>query len=145
MKDFIFVSTAALTQLAPTPVLAILATPLPAMDSVAQVRLCTSYYYGHSVEQVFINQFDSDNNHFHELLLLDVDECARGTAMCSHNCQDTPGSYTCSCRSGYALNVDGRTCESMNSYYCLLKESKRKIREIERENGGRVGDRDRQI
>ena len=41
MKDLIFVSTAVSTQLAPTPVLAMLATPLPAMDSVAQVSLCT--------------------------------------------------------------------------------------------------------
>ena len=57
MKDFIFVSTAASTQLAPTPVLAILAIPLPAMDSVAQVSLCTSHSY--AIEQVFY-QFDSD-------------------------------------------------------------------------------------
>ena len=42
MKDLIFVSTAASTQLAPTPVLAMLATPLPAMDSVAQVSLRTT-------------------------------------------------------------------------------------------------------
>ena len=48
------------------------------------------------------------------LLPLDIDECASGTAMCAHNCQDTPGSYTCSCRTGYALNADGRTCASMN-------------------------------
>ena len=62
--------------------------------------------------------------------------------MCAHNCQDTPGSYTCSCRSGYALNVDGHTCSSMNNnYYCLLK---REIREKERRIGGKWV-RDRQI
>ena len=62
--------------------------------------------------------------------------------MCAHNCQDTLGSYTCSCRSGYALNVDGRTCAGMN---CLQKRlKKREIGEKERENGRRMNDRDRQ-
>ena len=52
MKDLAFVSTAASTQLAPTPVLAMLATPLLAMDSVAQVGLynIVLYYYGYAVE-----------------------------------------------------------------------------------------------
>ena len=117
-KDFTFVSTAASTQLAPTPVLAILAIPLLSMDSVAQVSLCTSCSY--AAEQVFFRQFLL-------FLPLDIDECASGTDACAHSCQDTQGSYTCSCRSGYALNADGRTCASMK---------KREIREKERENRG---------
>ena len=43
-------------------------------------------------------------------IFTDIDECAAGTHMCAQNCQDTQGSYTCSCRSGFALNADGRTC-----------------------------------
>ena len=40
----------------------------------------------------------------------DDDECTLGTDTCTHSCRDTPGSYVCSCRSGYILNADGRTC-----------------------------------
>ena len=36
-----------------------------------------------------------------------------GTDMCAQDCTDTVGSYTCSCRSGYMLNSDRRTCMSM--------------------------------
>ena len=83
------------------------------------------------LSRCFNYQFDNGIEFFH---FSDVNECARGTAMCAHNCQDTPGSYTCSCRSGYALDVDGRTCSSMNNYYyCLLKELKKKRDEREKE------------
>ena len=43
----------------------------------------------------------------------DIDECAEGMDQCVHNCQNTNGSYTCSCRAGYSLNADGRGCEGM--------------------------------
>ena len=43
-------------------------------------------------------------------LFLDVDECSLNTDRCSHNCQDTHGSYVCSCPAGYMLGTDGRTC-----------------------------------
>ena len=57
-KDFTFVSTAASTQLVPIPVLAMLAIPLLAIDSVAQVSLCTSCSYA---DELVFYQFDSDN------------------------------------------------------------------------------------
>ena len=39
----------------------------------------------------------------------DVDECQRGD--CSHNCsQNLPGSFVCSCRDGFFLSADARTC-----------------------------------
>ena len=41
---------------------------------------------------------------------LDIDECAANTDGCEQVCQDTPGSYTCSCQPGYTLNRDNRTC-----------------------------------
>ena len=41
---------------------------------------------------------------------LDIDECSEGTDRCEQLCTNTSGSYTCSCRSGYHLAIDGRSC-----------------------------------
>ena len=38
----------------------------------------------------------------------DIDEC--GLGYCNHFCNNTQGSFICSCQVGYAL-VDDRTCE----------------------------------
>ena len=43
----------------------------------------------------------------------DIDECVAGTHQCEHNCTNTVGSYTCSCRDGYSLSADGRRCNGM--------------------------------
>jgi len=45
--------------------------------------------------------------HFH--CFTDIDECAT-PGTCVQNCEDTIGSYTCSCDAGYFLNTDKRTC-----------------------------------
>lgn len=51
----------------------------------------------------------------------DINECTNGQHQCEHNCQNTPGSYTCSCRTGYRLNSDGRTCSGMcNVMFCVI-------------------------
>ena len=41
----------------------------------------------------------------------DVDECATDMDNCQHNCHNNNGSYTCTCRTGYRLNSDGRHCD----------------------------------
>ena len=45
-------------------------------------------------------------------MFIDFDECASDDHDCDVNaaCQNTPGSYTCSCKAGYTGN--GRTCVS---------------------------------
>lgn len=48
----------------------------------------------------------------------DVDECAQGLAGCSYNCINTPGSFYCTCMSGFELLSDNRTCEGDD--YCKL-------------------------
>ena len=41
----------------------------------------------------------------------DVEECELGIAECMHECTNTPGGYTCSCRPGYTLiPIDNSTC-----------------------------------
>ncbi|KRT84673.1 EGF-like domain containing protein, partial [Oryctes borbonicus] len=41
---------------------------------------------------------------------VDVDECLDNNGDCQHNCINEPGSYRCSCREGFLLRGDNRTC-----------------------------------
>ena len=41
---------------------------------------------------------------------LDIDECSMQVDDCEHNCNNTLGSYTCSCSDGYILDRDGIQC-----------------------------------
>lgn len=47
----------------------------------------------------------------YEQLLIDRDECQ--STPCDHTCTNTEGSFECSCRSGYELQDDKKTCEGM--------------------------------
>nr|CAD7433326.1 unnamed protein product [Timema monikensis] len=40
----------------------------------------------------------------------DVNECAQNNGGCAQYCSNSRGSFRCSCRLGYALDVDGRSC-----------------------------------
>ena len=42
---------------------------------------------------------------------LDIDECEYGDDDCRQVCNNTFGSYECSCYSGYYLRSDGQSCE----------------------------------
>ena len=55
---------------------------------------------------------------------MDVDECAHhsGRGDCDHTCENTRGSFVCSCRPGYVLGEDKLSCIDIN--------------ECEVENGG---------
>lgn len=104
MKDYISVNTAVSILMVPTPAHVTLAIHLPSMDLAAQVSL--QLFSSKSVATLLLH------------IASDVDECAAGSDMCAQNCQDTVGSYTCSCRAGYSLNADGRTCRGLEK--CLL-------------------------
>lgn len=42
----------------------------------------------------------------------DINECRRYPGrLCGHKCENTPGSYFCSCTVGFRLSADGRSCE----------------------------------
>ena len=41
---------------------------------------------------------------------LDIDECLDRNGGCSDTCQNTPGSYICTCPFGYTLDVVTRQC-----------------------------------
>lgn len=41
---------------------------------------------------------------------IDTDECEEQPSLCSHGCENTPGSFRCICPEGYALNRNGTVC-----------------------------------
>lgn len=45
--------------------------------------------------------------------LTDIDECQMRVAVCDQLCQDTEGSYICSCHSGFTLSSNGMSCNGM--------------------------------
>ena len=47
------------------------------------------------------------------LLIIDINECNANTDSCGQLCSNTIGSYTCSCRVGYSLGSNGRSCNGM--------------------------------
>ena len=45
---------------------------------------------------------------------IDVNECNFDSGGCQQTCTNNVGSFTCSCDSGYELNVDGLNCNGMD-------------------------------
>ena len=45
------------------------------------------------------------------MIIVDIDECANGSAGCSHFCRNTIGSFRCVCPAGTFIGSDGKTCE----------------------------------
>lgn len=47
-------------------------------------------------------------------IIADINECRRYPGrLCAHKCENTPGSYYCTCTMGFKLSADGRSCEGM--------------------------------
>jgi len=47
-------------------------------------------------------------------LISDIDECRTGGHSCQQVCNNLPGTYNCSCDTGFMLNNDSRTCSGRN-------------------------------
>lgn len=47
----------------------------------------------------------------------DMDECAIDNGGCQHECQNTIGSYVCSCRNGFMLHENGHDCKEGECKY----------------------------
>lgn len=47
--------------------------------------------------------------------IIDINECIANTDDCDQGCQNTVGSFLCTCRDGYVLSGDGRTCSGKPS------------------------------
>ena len=50
----------------------------------------------------------------------DVDECSLGTSGCEKLCNNTQGSYTCSCPAGYTL-FEGEDATLVANHSCVCK------------------------
>lgn len=50
----------------------------------------------------------------------DVNECTATNNTCDHVCTNTEGSYICSCRPGYFLDSDGKSCRGKLTFLLLL-------------------------
>ena len=55
----------------------------------------------------------------HVTLHTDIDECA-GSHGCSHGCNNTIGSFQCTCPDGLFLSDDERNCEGNYIYYLVF-------------------------
>jgi len=49
---------------------------------------------------------------------IDVDECAVGNGGCQYACENTPGSFICTCPPGYQLASDFRHCQGILATLC---------------------------
>lgn len=44
----------------------------------------------------------------------DVNECEQVPKVCQHGCENTDGSFVCTCPNGYTLSSDGITCRDID-------------------------------
>lgn len=59
------------------------------------------------------------------LLTLDINECRHYPGrLCAHKCENTEGSYTCSCTTGFKLSHDGRNCEGKITFHWTYVRAK---------------------
>ncbi|XP_023410209.2 cartilage matrix protein isoform X1 [Loxodonta africana] len=60
------------------------------------------------------NVIEKLSKKFQEAFCVVSDLCATGDHDCEQVCISSPGSYTCTCREGFTLNSDGKTCSACN-------------------------------
>lgn len=44
----------------------------------------------------------------------DINECEQKPTPCEYTCQNTEGSFSCSCKAGYSLHSDGVSCVDLD-------------------------------
>lgn len=59
---------------------------------------------------------------FFSVFFSDIDECVNGNKTCKQLCTNTPGSFICSCHSGFQLHIDKQSCVGWYKpfFMCLL-------------------------
>ena len=51
----------------------------------------------------------------------DIDECVEMSHECEQNCQNAPGTYTCSCDDNFVLKEDKKSCKQSKLSQDILK------------------------
>ena len=59
--------------------------------------------------------------------IVDIDECQIDNGGCSQQCNNSVGSYNCSCISGYELTDDNHTCTGINISFIFVQKISGKI------------------
>ena len=54
------------------------------------------------------------------MVTIDIDECSMQVDECDHNCNNTLGSYTCSCNDGYLLDRNGLQCNGKYDIVAII-------------------------
>ena len=49
-----------------------------------------------------------------QIVITDINECNQGNGGCEHTCNNTIGSYYCTCNTGYQLSK-GKHCSGNNN------------------------------
>ena len=44
---------------------------------------------------------------------IDIDECDIGTSNCTQRCTNEDGGFFCTCKGGYQLDSDNKTCKGI--------------------------------
>ena len=65
------------------------------------------------------------------LLTLDINECGQNNGGCVQFCNNTVGSFFCTCGNGYSLNEDGHQCDGkpgvmvtiLSTCYAMIAQS----------------------
>ncbi|XP_039624664.1 epidermal growth factor-like protein 8 isoform X2 [Polypterus senegalus] len=60
----------------------------------------------------------------------DINECQVQSRQCGHDCVNTPGSFLCTCRKGYILKDDGRSCEQNEPGDTLSKSLSEEVSQL---------------
>ena len=68
-------------------------------EGMAEVSNCASLYRNNHVSITFV-----------DLYCVDVDECTENLHDCEQVCENTVGTYNCSCEPGFNYSSDGRNC-----------------------------------
>ena len=63
----------------------------------------------HILQKCRSHTFNTETG-YNLMTCIDVDECAESTVGCAQTCSNVPGSYFCSCESGYRLTSDRLGC-----------------------------------
>lgn len=61
------------------------------------------------------------NNQIHRFYL-DIDECNGEKNVCNQTCNNSVGSYDCSCEPGYKLALDGFSCDGKTNLSKMKKK-----------------------